>query len=132
VLAAAPGVVVSVMDGLPDQQPVGTIADVLPENAPGNSIVEDIGGGRYMGYAHFQPGAIPAWVRPGARLRAGDLIGRVGNSGNTSNPHLHFQVMDSPSPTFTDGTGLPFVFDAQLLEGRVSENEEADFPGAPP
>jgi hypothetical protein len=113
-------VVVSVVDGLPDQQPVGTIAmNFPPENAPGNGIVEDIGGGRYVGYAHFKPGSIPAEVRPGARLRAGDLIGRVGNSGNSNAPHLHFQVADAPSLSFVDATGLPFVFDTQLLEGTV-------------
>ena len=129
VLAAAPGVVVSAVDGLPDQQPVGTVTNVPPGQDPGNSIVEDIGGGRYVGYAHLKPGSIPAWVRPGARLRPGDLIGRVGNSGNSMAPHLHFQVMDAPS--FFDATGLLFVFDAQLLEGRVSEAEaEGGLQGA--
>ena len=120
VLAAAPGVVVSVVDGLPDQPLVGTIAMNFPSgNGPGNGIVEDIGGGRFVGYAHFKPGSIPAEVRPGARLRAGDLIGRVGNSGNSDAPHLHFQVADAPSLSFIDATGLPFVFDTQLLEGTV-------------
>ena len=119
VLAAAPGVVVTVEDGRPDQQPVGTVSP--GDDGPGNRVVEDIGSGRYVGYAHLKPGSIPAWVRPGARLRPGDLIGRVGNSGNTQAPHLHFQVMDAPS--FFDATGLPFVFEAQLLEGRVSEAE---------
>ena len=119
VLAAAPGVVVEVVDGLPDQQLVGTVAPGLPlADYGGNSVIEDIGGGRYIGYAHFVPGSIPAWVRKGARLRPGDLIGHVGNSGNSTAPHLHFQVMDSPS--FLDTMGLPFVFDTQLLEGTVT------------
>jgi Peptidase family M23 len=118
VLAAAPGVVVEVVDGLPDQQPVGTKTGVTAANAAGNSVVEDIGDGRYIGYGHFVPGSIPAWVRKGARLRPGDLIGRLGNSGNSDAPHLHFQVMDSPS--FLDTMGLPFVFDTQLLEGTVT------------
>ena len=121
VLAAAPGVVVTVVDGRPDQQPVGTITPLPGEDGPGNRVVEDIGGGRYVGYAHLKPGSIPAWVREGARLGPGDLIGRVGNSGQSEAPHLHFQVMDLPS--FFDATGLPFVFDAQLLEGSVSEAE---------
>ena len=121
VLAAAPGVVVDVVDGVPDQQTVGTTTPVPLANAAGNSVVEDIGGGRYIGYAHFQPGTIPAWVRKGARLGTGDLIGRLGSSGNSSGPHLHFQVMDRPS--FLDATGLPFVFDSQLLEGTVIPND---------
>jgi Peptidase family M23 len=118
VLAAAPGVVVEVVDGLPDQQPVGTVSPDLPiVNYPGNHVVEDIGGGRYVTYAHLQPGSIPAAVRKGARLGAGDPVGRVGNSGNSDAPHLHFQVQDSPSPL--DAAGLPFVFDTQLFEGTV-------------
>jgi hypothetical protein len=122
ILAAAPGVVVEVVDGLPDQQPVGTVSPDLPlANLGGNSVIEDIGGGRYIGYAHFQPGSIPAWVRKGAPLRAGDLIGRLGNSGNSDAPHLHFQVMDRPS--FLDATGLPFVFDTQLLEGTITNGD---------
>ena len=133
VLAAAPGVVVSVVDGMPDQQPVGTITNVPPAQTPGNSMVEDIGGGRYVGYGHLKPGSIPAWVRKGARLRPGDLIGRVGNSGNSTNPHLDFEVMDAPSPSFADATGLPFVFDTQLLEGTVPVQEVRGFrPGALP
>jgi len=121
VLAAAPGVVVDVVDGLPDQQPVGTITPVPLANATGNSVVEDIGDGQYALYAHLRPGTIPAGVRKGARLSAGDLVGHVGSSGNSGAPHLHFQVMDSPS--FVDATGLPFVFDTQLLEGGVSESD---------
>ena len=117
--------VVKAVDGLPDQEPVGTVTGVTLANLVGNSIVEDIGGGRYITYAHLKPGSIPAWLHVGARLRAGDLIGRVGNSGNSSAPHLHFQVADSPEAL--DATGLPFVFASQLLEGNVPEGAEATF-----
>ena len=125
VLAAAPGVVVSVLDGLPDQDPVFTIkppAAVL-DNA-GNSVVEDIGGGRFVTYAHLKPGTIPAAVRQGAHLSTGQLIGHVGNSGNSAAPHLHFQVQDGP--VYIDAVGLPFVFDTQLFEGRVPEQIVTD------
>jgi murein DD-endopeptidase MepM/ murein hydrolase activator NlpD len=84
-----------------------------------------------VGYGHLKPGSIPAWVRPGARLRAGDLIGRVGNSGNSDGPHLHFEVMDAPSSSFADATGLLFVFDTQLLEGTVP-TQDVDFSGGAP
>jgi hypothetical protein len=119
VLAAAPGVVVSVVDGLPDQEPVLTIKPVALANLSGNSVVEDIGGGRFVTYAHLKPRTIPAAVRQGARLSTGQLIGHVGSSGNSAAPHLHFQVQDSP--VYLDAVGLPFVFDTQLLEGRVPE-----------
>ena len=122
VLAAAPGVVVEAVDGIPDNDPVGK---VTPEPAAGNHVVEDIGGGRYVSYRHLKSGSIPAWVRVGARLRPGVLIGRVGNSGNSQGPHLHFEVTDAPSSY--DAAGLPFVFDTQVLEGSVSE---ADLEGS--
>ena len=120
VLAVADGVAVEVVDGMPDQQHPPTIegGPFGPANAPGNHIIEDIGGGRYVQYAHLKPGTIPAGVRQGAALRAGELIGRLGSSGNSAAPHLHFEVTDRPPPV---ATGLPFVFDTQLLEGRLSE-----------
>jgi peptidase M23-like protein len=119
VLAAAPGVVVTVVDGLPDQAPVGTIKPPPAADQEGNRVVEDIGGGRYVIYAHLKPGSIPAAVRKGARLSTGQLIAHVGNSGHSSAPHLHLHVQDTPAPR--DGVGLPFVFDTQLLEGRTPE-----------
>ena len=129
ILAAATGVVVESEDDMPDQMPVSTITPV-PGREPGNHVVEDIGGGRYILYAHMKPGSIPSWVRKGARLTAGVLIGRLGSSGNSGVPHLHFQVMDSPS--FADSTGLPFVFDTQLLAGTIAESAVSDFgQGAP-
>ncbi len=119
VLAAAPGVVVSVTDGIPDNNPVGMLPPLDLAHADGNNVVEDIGGGRYVFYAHLQPGSIPASVRAGARLRTGGMIGRLGNAGSSLAPHLHFQVADTPS--FFDTSGLPFAFDAQMVEGSAPE-----------
>jgi len=130
ILAATPGVVVEVVDGMPDQQPVGTVNNVTPATAGGNSVIEDIGSGRYVAYGHLKPGTIPASIRQGTPLTTGELIGRLGNSGNSDAPHLHFQVMDGPS--FLDATSLPFVFDSQLLEGRVSQNAVAELAGGAP
>ena len=97
VLAAAPGVVVTAVDGFPDQQPVGTIAHrAAHRGLRGNSVIEDIGGGRFVTYAHLKPGSIPAAVRKGARLSTGELIGHVGNSGNSAIAALAFPGAGRP------------------------------------
>jgi hypothetical protein len=114
--AAAPGTVVSVVDGMPEQTPGVLPRDTTTQNAPGNHIVIDIGGGAYAFYAHLQPGS--PRVRRGQRVRTGDVIGLLGNSGNSDGPHLHFHVMDSPSPLRSNG--LAWVFRSFTGEGTVS------------
>src|SRR4249919_1140467 len=51
-------------------------------------------------------------------------LGRVGNSGNTSAPHLHFHVMDGPSPLASHG--LPYVIDSFTVTGAIANTPEAD------
>jgi murein DD-endopeptidase MepM/ murein hydrolase activator NlpD len=92
----------------------------------GNHVVVDLGDGTYAAFAHLQRGSVA--VRPGQTVRRGDVVGRCGNSGNSSEPHLHFQLMDRPTP-FT-AAGLPFVFTDVDIEGSrngggVPANEEA-------
>jgi murein DD-endopeptidase MepM/ murein hydrolase activator NlpD len=114
VLAAAAGTVVAAVDDMPDQIP-GPPQGVTVENAPGNHVIQDIGGGRWVLYAHLSPGSVT--VKPGDVLRPGQPLGKLGNSGSSTAPHLHFQVMDRPSAL--NAVGLPFVFDRQWLEGVV-------------
>lgn len=66
-------------------------------------------------YAHLVPGSVAVSV--GQVVSQGQLLGRLGNSGNTDGPHLHFHVMDSPSPLNTPG--LPFVFDTWEFQRHV-------------
>ncbi len=125
VLAVATGVVVAMVDDMPDQVP-GPPLGVTVANAAGNHIIQDIGGGRWALYAHLRPGSVT--VRVGDTLQAGQRIGGVGNSGSTTAPHLHFQVMDRPSAL--NATGLPFVFDRLRVEGSVQglpEDVETDY-----
>jgi murein DD-endopeptidase MepM/ murein hydrolase activator NlpD len=57
----------------------------------------------------------------GQQLTRGQVVGKLGNSGNTDAPHLHFHVMDRPDPLAANG--LPFEFDSFALEGRVTSAE---------
>jgi murein DD-endopeptidase MepM/ murein hydrolase activator NlpD len=63
-------------------------------------------GDLFAAFVHLAPGTVQ--VSPGQTVRSGDLLGRVGHTGNSTSPHLHFQLMDSQDPT-TAG-GVPFVF----------------------
>lgn len=119
ILATADGVVVEMENGQPEQIPGQNPVGVTAANAAGNNIIESIYGGRYFVlYAHLKTGSIPPHIRVGTRVRAGQQIGELGNSGSTTSPHLHFQVMDQPYSL--DAAGLPFVFTNQQLQGTVT------------
>ncbi|MEM6762157.1 MAG: M23 family metallopeptidase [Pseudomonadota bacterium] len=102
ILAPAAGVVVSVVDGLPDQ-PIGSTD---PQRPAGNHVVMDFGDGEYGFFAHFRRGSVR--VSAGEEVSAGAEIGLCGNSGNTSEPHLHFHLQTTPH--LGSGEGLPAQF----------------------
>jgi hypothetical protein len=117
VFAVAGGVVVATGDGLPDQPP-GQLPDpatITLQTVDGNHVVIDIGRGLFVFYAHLKKGSLT--VKTGDRVPAGKELGRLGNSGNTSAPHLHLQVMNGPSPL--GSTGLPYVHRSFTLTGTV-------------
>ncbi|KUI00300.1 peptidase M23 [Mycolicibacterium acapulense] len=119
--AVRDGRVVSVLDGLPEQVP-GRNPTGLPLNQyAGNHVVQDLGDGNYALYAHIKTGTVA--VQPGDRLTAGQVIGKVGNTGNSTAPHLHFHVMSSPDPLGSNG--LPFVFDDFRLDARLVDDDDA-------
>lgn len=72
----------------------------------GNHLVLDLGDGTYALYAHLRHGSVA--VHEGERVRTGQVVARVGNSGNSTEPHLHFQLMDSADP-YT-ARGVPFTW----------------------
>jgi hypothetical protein len=130
VLAVADGKIASVIDGLPNQTPGQYPTNISIEQADGNSVVQDLGGGRYALYAHFQPHSIR--VRTGDAVKRGQVIGLVGNSGNSVAPHLHFHVMNSPSPLAS--SGLPYEIDSYRVTGKTPGTaafDEAESKGTP-
>jgi hypothetical protein len=120
ILAVADGPVVGLVNDLPEQPPGANPSGLTLQQYGGNHVVQDLGGGRYAFYAHLQPGN-PLNLAVGQQLRRGQVIGKLGNSGNTSAPHLHFHVMDRTDPLAANG--LPFEFDSFTLEGRVTSDE---------
>ncbi len=121
VYAAASGTVVKVLGpNLPDQVPLHPTG-INYDNIAGNGIIEDIGHGRFILYAHLKKGSLAAGMTVGAHIRAGEHIGLLGNSGNSGAPHLHFQVMDAPSELVANG--VPFVIDNLTVEGRLIGEE---------
>jgi murein DD-endopeptidase MepM/ murein hydrolase activator NlpD len=119
VVAVADAVVVSVRDNIPDADPHGLTSPVAMslETITGNHVVLDLGSGRYAMYAHLQPGLR---VGVGDRVTRGQVLGRIGNSGRTDAPHLHFHVADGPT---LSAEGIPFVFDAFEKAGKRHTNE---------
>jgi len=126
VIAVADATVVDALDDLDDQVP-GQLPDpstITVRTVDGNHVVLDLGAGSYAFYAHLQKGSVR--VKVGDRVKRGQLLGKLGNSGNTSAPHLHFHVMRGASVLGSDGA--PYVIEAFRLSGRV---DAAQFEAAP-
>ena len=122
VLSVADGVVVQTKDSIPENVP-GINSRAVPitlETVAGNNIVVDIGNGRFALYAHLQPGSLR--VRVGDRVQRGQVLGLVGNSGNSTEPHLHFHLADALAPgTSTLGAeGIPYVHESLDVLGSCA------------
>lgn len=120
--AVADGPVVAVLDGLPEQVPGVDPTGLTLAQYGGNHVVQDIGNGNFAFYAHLKTGTVK--VKPGDQLSTGQVLGNVGNTGNSTAPHLHFHVMSTPDPLRADG--LPFVFRSFKLTGRLADMTAAD------
>jgi hypothetical protein len=128
--AVADGPVVAVVDGLPEQPPGASPTGLPLDQYGGNHVVQDIGNGLYAFYAHLQTGSASR-VRVGQPLRTGDVLGLLGNTGNTDAPHLHFHLMDGTDPLVSNG--VPYEFRSFERTGRVASPAVLDqmIDGAP-
>jgi hypothetical protein len=118
VLAVAEGEITEVVDGIPDNVP-RVLPPVTLDNIAGNHVIVKIAPNRYVTYAHLQNGSIQ--VRLHERVHAGDALGLLGNSGNTTGPHLHMQVTDRNS--VLEAEGVPFVFEKFTYLGPGADYE---------
>jgi murein DD-endopeptidase MepM/ murein hydrolase activator NlpD len=109
----------------------GKFPENLPiEQADGNHVILDLGNGNYALYAHMKPGSVR--VHAGQTVTPGQVIGLVGNSGNTIAPHLHFQLMNRPLSLASNG--LPYeinAFQITAISPGTKEFDEAEANGTP-
>lgn len=120
VLAVADAQVVTVVDKFPDQTPFilpTDIGAITLEEIDGNHVVLALPNGQFVFYAHLKPGSIT--VKEGDFVSRGDVIGLLGNTGNSGAPHMHIHVMEAPSTLGSNG--LPYTFSEYNLMGRTTE-----------
>ena len=110
-LAVADGRVTEVVDGHPDLPVGGTTWHAMA----GNHVVLDIGGGHYVLYGHLEQGSLRVHV--GEQVRRGQVVGQVGDSGNSGEPHLHLQVQNKPTFDVEDRSirTYPILFDGATV-----------------
>lgn len=128
-LAVADGIVAVTKDSIPENVP-GINSRAVPitlETVGGNHVIVDIGGGHYAFYAHLRPGSLR--VKRGDKVKRGQVLGLVGNSGNSTEPHLHFHISDSPSPLGSEG--VPYRHDRFELLGECTQMFAGCKLGAP-
>jgi len=131
VVAVADSLVQDARDGIVDNPPLfepPPPKDAEMSAAGGNYVVLDVGRSRYVHYAHLQQGSVA--VRAGQRVKRGQVLGRVGNSGNTNGAHLHFNVVNGLRLAVAEG--LPYVFEAFMLRGTTTADSAFGDAPTPP
>jgi hypothetical protein len=116
ILAPADGLVVEAVDGIADNTP-GQMNAAQPA---GNQVVLDHGNGEFSFFAHLQRGSVAVHQR--TQVRAGEVLGRCGNSGHSSEPHLHYHLQNDAR--FGRGAGLPAQFNHYVADGKPVERGE--------
>lgn len=119
IVAAADGAVVEVEDRIRTAPLLGWgVADVTAKSFRGNRVVVRHAPDEFALYAHLEPGSVR--VRPGEAVVRGQVLGRCGHTGHSSEPHLHFHLQDGPD--FFEAAGLPVKFHRLVVDGaRMDE-----------
>lgn len=117
IIAPADGKVVKVVDGIIDNVP----GEMDERNAAGNYVVIEHSNNEFSMIAHFKKNSI--LVKSGATVTEGQLIGKCGNSGNSSEAHIHFQVMDSPDIGYGKSIRILFKDGNEPIQGDTIYNK---------
>lgn len=116
VIAPAGGVTSQVINGSEDV-PIGESDWVC---LGGNMVVIDHENGEWSLFAHFKHDSVK--IKIGDRVEQGDVLGLCGNTGNTSEPHIHYHLQDGP--LMYKANGLPIQFPKVIVDGKLKENIE--------
>jgi Peptidase family M23 len=123
VLAVADATVIVARDGLPDNVPGHNTPEhegfhpavpITLDTVGGNTVILGLGNGQYAYYFHLQPGSLR--VKAGDRVRRGQVLALIGNSGDSREPHVHFEVTTSAKPSA--GEGLPYLIDQYRVKSE--------------
>ena len=118
IFAVANGTVVDASDGLADFETIYSASGSTLATAAGNYVILDLGNRKYACYAHMVNGSVR--VKSGDTVKEGQVLGLMGNSGNSDIPHLHFQVV-TDIPSFLGTEGYPHVYRSFDVTGEVNE-----------
>lgn len=116
VFAPAAGKVVAIANDVKDNVP----GETNPARLLGNHVILDHGNGEFSFLVHFKQGSVE--VSAGQNLKAGDLLGSCGNSGNSTEPHLHYHLQTTAD--IRTGEGLPASFVHYVADGKPVERGE--------
>ena len=110
-IAPCDGEIVLVVDGIKDNKP----SELNPMYAPGNTVIIKTDNNEYLFLAHFKQNSIR--VKQGQKVKQGELLGLCGNSGNSSEPHLHFHIQNVED--MNTATGVKCYFDKLKVNGQT-------------
>jgi murein DD-endopeptidase MepM/ murein hydrolase activator NlpD len=127
-LAVADATVADAHDGIADYETIYSADKTPVNNAAGNYVILDLGNKKYACYAHMVNGSIR--VKPGDTVKEGQVLGLMGNSGNSDIPHLHFQVV-TDNPAFLASEGYPHVYRSFDVIGGVNQTRAMERQSAP-
>lgn len=110
IIAPCDGQIVLVVDGVKDNKP----GELNPIYIPGNTVILKTANNEYLFFAHFKQHSIK--VTEGEQVKQGQVLGLCGNSGNSSEPHLHFHIQNVENMNVA--TGVKCYFDKIIVNGQ--------------